>query len=116
LAILLPKQLRALDKETRGVLGQAINDAVEAWGHPHLHAGAGLRKLTQSYIECRSGLGLRLVFEDFGQDGLNFVFRATTTKSDVSSNPVTKYSKNVASFVQRISYNLDSHVGTGSYP
>jgi hypothetical protein len=66
--------LRALDRQSRQALGQAINDARDAWGQPHLHAGAGIRKLKQSYFECRSGLGLRLVFEDFGADGLYFIF------------------------------------------
>src|SRR5271163_3802339 len=66
----LLKHLRALDRESRQVLGEAINDARDSWGQPHLHASAGIRKLKQPYFECRSGLGLRLVFEDFGADGL----------------------------------------------
>src|SRR5260221_1420803 len=70
----LLKHLRTLDRESRQVLGQAINDARDAWGQPRLHAGTGIRKLSPFYFECRSGLGLRLLFEDFGADGLYFVF------------------------------------------
>jgi hypothetical protein len=66
--------LRALDRESRQVLGQGVNEARDSWGQPHLHASVGIRKLKQPYFECRSGLGLRLVFEDFGADGLYFVF------------------------------------------
>jgi hypothetical protein len=66
--------LRTLDRESRQVLGQAINNARDSWGKPHLHAGSGIRKLKEPYFECRSGLGLRLLFEDYGADGLYFVF------------------------------------------
>ena len=67
-------QLQSLDRDARLILGQAINKARDAWGRPHLHAGAGIRKLDPEHFECRSGLELRFVFKDLGADGLYFVF------------------------------------------
>lgn len=32
------------------------------FGKPHTHSGLGIRKLRKSIFECRTGLGLRLVF------------------------------------------------------
>jgi hypothetical protein len=66
--------LQSLNRDERLILGQAINKARDAWGRPHLHAGAGIRKLDPEHFECRSGLELRFVFKDLGADGLYFVF------------------------------------------
>ena len=59
----LLKLLRSNARAERRLVGKAINVAIAAWGHPHLHAGAGIRKLQHNLYECRSGLKSRLVFE-----------------------------------------------------
>jgi hypothetical protein len=33
-----------------------------AYGHPHFHAGIGLRRIPP-FMECRVGLDLRLIFQ-----------------------------------------------------
>jgi hypothetical protein len=45
-----------------------------AWGQPHLHAGSGIRKLSPTYFECRSGLHTRLVFKMIEGQTLYFAF------------------------------------------
>jgi hypothetical protein len=40
----------------------AMKAAGSAFGHPHLHAGIGLRRI-KPFLECRCGLDLRLVFQ-----------------------------------------------------
>jgi hypothetical protein len=45
------------------MVGQAVDRVSTSFGHPHLHAGIGLRKLEDALFECRSGLKTRLVFE-----------------------------------------------------
>ena len=44
----------------------AVNEAfvsmLDAWGSPHEHRGAGIRKLGFDLFECRAGLRLRLLF------------------------------------------------------
>ncbi len=47
--------------------------AEEAFGRPHKHAGAGLRRLGRNQFECRVGLNRRLVFSREG-DTLVFHF------------------------------------------
>ena len=62
---LAPRFLRAAKKlpaADRLRIQEAINAAVEAWGNPHGHAGAGIRRLRENAFECRCGLSLRLVF------------------------------------------------------
>jgi hypothetical protein len=49
--------------------------AATSYGHPHLHAGIGLRRIPP-LIECRSGLDLRLIFQREG-DALVFHFCGT---------------------------------------
>jgi hypothetical protein len=34
----------------------------DGFGQPHVHSGLGIRKLRKNIFECRTGLGLRLVF------------------------------------------------------
>ena len=34
-----------------------------AWGSPHQHRGAGIRKLGQDLFECCAGIRLRLLFQ-----------------------------------------------------
>ena len=36
--------------------------AAEEFGNPHLHSGAGIRRLGKNLFECRAGLELRLLF------------------------------------------------------
>ncbi len=62
----LLEQLRALPKERRQEVGEAIAGVQEAFGRPHRHDGLGLRKLLRGHYEVRLGLGQRLVFEDRG--------------------------------------------------
>jgi mRNA-degrading endonuclease RelE of RelBE toxin-antitoxin system len=63
------RQIRSLKREDRRKIGAAIEVVRAAWGHPHLHAGIGLRKLGRDFYECRSGLQTRLVFE-LANDGV----------------------------------------------
>lgn len=58
----LLKQLRAVGKADRKLIGEAMNAVVAAWGRPHLHAGIGIRRLTKSIFECRVGRDDRLAF------------------------------------------------------
>ncbi len=64
-------QLRSLPKGQRREVGEAIAGVQEAFGHPHRHAGLGMRKLQRGHYEVRLGLGQRLIFEDKG-DALHF--------------------------------------------
>lgn len=43
------------------------------FGQPHLHTGRGIQQLRTGLYECRSGLGLRLLFERHADD-LLFIF------------------------------------------
>ena len=40
-----------------------LNAMRDGFGKPHLHSGLSIRKLARHVYECRTGLGLRLVFE-----------------------------------------------------
>lgn len=57
-------EVKALGKEERGIIGQAIADIQEAFGNPHVHSGIGIRKLRRALYEARTDLGQRLLFED----------------------------------------------------
>ncbi len=62
---LTPRFLRSakkLSQEERKSVQLAIDQAEAAWGSPHAHSGAGIRRLRKSVFECRCGLALRLVF------------------------------------------------------
>lgn len=39
-----------------------MNEAIAAWGKPHLHQGIGIRRLTDSVYECRVDIDTRLAF------------------------------------------------------
>jgi mRNA-degrading endonuclease YafQ of YafQ-DinJ toxin-antitoxin module len=54
--------VRAYPKPVRVEVGRAIDLLQESLGHPHRHAGLGIRKLVKNYFEIRVGLDLRLVF------------------------------------------------------
>jgi hypothetical protein len=40
----------------------AMTAVAERWGQPHLHGGAGIRRLRPGVFECRCGRQVRLVF------------------------------------------------------
>ena len=44
-------------------MNQALLGLVAAWGFPHAHQGAGIRKLGPDVWESRAGLRLRLLFK-----------------------------------------------------
>ena len=58
----LLEQLRRRPKADRKLIGGVINAVIAAWRRPHLHSGAGIRRLTKTVFECRAGLDDRLVF------------------------------------------------------
>ena len=55
-------QIRLRPKARRREIGAAIQRVLESWGHPHVHAGIGIRRLTKTIFECRVGLDERLAF------------------------------------------------------
>ena len=57
-------EIRRRDPAVRLEIGQAIASAQAFFGAPHVHGGAGVRKLKDRWYEVRSGLDLRLVFRD----------------------------------------------------
>jgi hypothetical protein len=44
-------------------VADTLNALREGFRNPHLHSGLSIRKLARHLYECRTGLGLRLVFE-----------------------------------------------------
>ena len=69
----LLKAIRAMPAAERRAVGQRIAEAQRVMGQPHLHRGAGVRKLRDDWYEARVGLKLRLVFENCA-DALVFEF------------------------------------------
>jgi len=65
--------LRGLSETDLQSSGAALNTAAATFGQPHLHSGRGIQQLRPGLHECRSGLGLRLLFERHA-DALHFVF------------------------------------------
>jgi mRNA-degrading endonuclease YafQ of YafQ-DinJ toxin-antitoxin module len=60
-------QLRALPKEARQQIGEAIRSVQESFGRPHQHSGIGIRDLAPKgsghhVYECRLSKGVRLIF------------------------------------------------------
>jgi hypothetical protein len=51
----------------------AMNAAAAGWGQPHIHSGAGIRRLVGDVFECRCGREIRLVFSRDGS-ALRFDF------------------------------------------
>jgi len=62
------------DARLSQVMG-AMQRADQAYGHPHLHAGIGMRRLGK-HMECRDALDYRLVFRRDGE-ALLFLFYGT---------------------------------------
>lgn len=65
--------IRKRDVTERRELGGAMAAAQDAFGTPHAHTGAGVRKLKGRWYEVRAGLALRLVFREC-DDCLSFEF------------------------------------------
>jgi hypothetical protein len=76
LGTIFQKSVRGKNVADRKIIGEAINAAREAWGHPHLHAGTGIRRLRGNFFECRSGLKTRLVFQWLEEGTLYFHLEA----------------------------------------
>lgn len=60
----LLKEIRRRTSAERLLIGKQIAEAQRAIGWPHLHKGAGLRKLRDEFFEVRIGLKERLIFEN----------------------------------------------------
>ena len=58
----LLEKIRCRSKPERHAIGEAMNRVLGAWGHPHHHAGIGIRRLTRTIYECRIGRDERLAF------------------------------------------------------
>ncbi len=65
--------LRRLATAERREIGSAIAAAQAAFGSPHTHSGAGVRKLRGRWYEMRAGLDRRLIFREC-DDCLSFEF------------------------------------------
>lgn len=66
------ERLRTLELN-RDEAFSAMNAVAAGWGRPHLHSGAGIRRLLPGIFECRCGRHIRLVFSRAG-DALIFDF------------------------------------------
>jgi mRNA-degrading endonuclease RelE of RelBE toxin-antitoxin system len=60
----LLREIRRRSSGDRRMVGRRIAEIQRSIGWPHLHKGAGLRKLRDDYFEARVGLKERLVFEN----------------------------------------------------
>lgn len=58
------RRLRELPKSEKVECLLALCELAETFGRPHIHSGLAIRKLGSKLFECRSGLALRLVFQD----------------------------------------------------
>jgi hypothetical protein len=76
-----PRFLNGVPPTRRKEVMLAMQAAGMAYGHPHLHAGIGLRRI-RPFMECRCGLDLRLVFQR-EKDAL--VFHLCGTLNEVRS-------------------------------
>lgn len=56
------QSLAALSPSEKAACFDAITKTMESFGQPHVHSGAGIRKLGRNLFECRAGLKLRLLF------------------------------------------------------
>jgi hypothetical protein len=54
---------RSIPKGHHDAVVNTLNAVQDGFGNPHLHSGLSIRKLARHLYECRTGLGLRLVFE-----------------------------------------------------
>jgi hypothetical protein len=65
--------IRQLAPAERREIGVAIAATQGAFGSPHTHSGAGVRKLKGRWYEMRIGLARRLIFREC-DDCLSFEF------------------------------------------
>jgi len=69
----LLERIRRCDPAARQEIGQSIASAQAFFGAPHVHGGAGVRKLKDQWYEVRSGLDMRLIFRN-SDECLSFEF------------------------------------------
>ena len=60
----LLKEIRQKSSAERHAIGRRITEIQRVIGWPHLHKGAGVRKLRDEYFEARLDRKRRLVFEN----------------------------------------------------
>jgi hypothetical protein len=61
-AIETTRRFRSAVKGREAVVTRVLSEIQAGFGHPHRHAGLGIRKLAPNLFECRAGLKLRLIF------------------------------------------------------
>ncbi len=66
LAPLFIRQYRGLSTADQGSCGECIESLPESFGHPHRHAGLGLRALRRGVYECRAIRAVRIGFTRHG--------------------------------------------------
>lgn len=76
-----PRFLKSIPANRRAEVLETMKAAGMAYGHPHLHAGVGLRRI-RPFMECRCGLDLRLIFQ---REGPTLVFHLCGTHDEVES-------------------------------
>ena len=76
-----PRFLKSVPPSRRAEVFAVMDGALVAFGQPHLHAGAGLRRIPP-FMECRCGLDLRLVFQ---REGDALVFHLCDTHGEVQA-------------------------------
>ena len=62
------KRVGKLSDAEREQIAGSLCALGDGFGHPHLHAGIGIRRLRKDLFECRAGLRWRIVF--FAEKGL----------------------------------------------
>ena len=60
------RQYDALPEAARQLCDGAIEALPEAFGHPHLHTGLGIRALRRGVYECRASQAVRIGFTQHG--------------------------------------------------
>lgn len=56
------RRFRTAIKGHELAVARALAEIRSGFGHPHRHAGLGIRKLGKNLFECRAGLSFRLLF------------------------------------------------------
>lgn len=73
--------LKSIPADRRTEVFAVMKAATLAYGHPHLHAGLGLRRIVP-FMECRCGLDLRLLFQ---REGKSLVFHLCGTHDEIQA-------------------------------
>jgi len=76
-----PRFIKSIPVTRRADVLAAMQTAVLVYGQPHLHAGAGLRRI-RPFMECRCGLDLRLIFQ---REGEALVFHLCGTHGEIGA-------------------------------